>query len=209
MWYELDLNALLIINGANHPLSDFVMRAISTPLFWIWLYLFMLAMGFRKLGIRVFYFVCFALLSFGLAELLVTYGIKPWFARIRPCHDNLVSPFLHLIAPCAGKFGFVSGHAANSAAIASFVWASGIFSYNIPIQKIFFLYIILALYPLLNAYSRIYLGVHYPSDVIAGIILGMFCGLLAGWIFLKTVEKPLYGNIKSPKIPFKQNNIKR
>ncbi|MCQ0111331.1 undecaprenyl-diphosphatase [Zhouia amylolytica] len=100
---------------------------------------------------------------------LFKYGVE----RLRPCHDEDINAYMRLVkASCGGKFGYFSAHAANSFAVATFF--SLLFK---DIMK--WLPPFLLIWAIIVAYSRIYIGVHYPLDVITGISIG----LLMGWIF--------------------------
>lgn len=98
---------------------------------------------------------------------------KYGFERLRPCHDELIAQQMRLVkASCGGKYGYFSAHAANSFAVATF------FALLLkPILK--YIPLLLVLWALLVAYSRVYIGVHYPLDVITGISVGM----ITGWLF--------------------------
>lgn len=112
-----------------------------------------------------------------LTDVISTQVFKDYFERLRPSHDPSVGQYLHfyMIGPndpyLGGKFGFVSSHAANLAAMFVFV---------LPYLKKYAISIYgLGLYVFLVAYSRVYLGVHFPADVFCGALLGA----LIGWLF--------------------------
>lgn len=201
MWKEIDVHILMSVNLAHHQVLDVFMAIISNKFSWIWLYFFILGMSFRKLGPRFIFFLLFAALTFASTDLISVHGFKEVFQRLRPCHSPELMGYLHRVVPCGGKFGFVSSHAANTAGIAAFTWYSGVLHYHMPVARKFFFSALLALYVLLNAYARVYLGVHYPSDVVAGLCLGMSLGLGVGWLWKNTVEKPTKERLRSPKQP--------
>ena len=99
------------------------------------------------------------------------YGI----GRFRPCHDEEISGVMRLVKSyCGGKYGYFSAHAASSFALASF--------FTVLLKsKLKVLVLFLLLWALLVSYSRIYIGVHFPLDVLTGLTIGCFLG----WVFAK------------------------
>lgn len=109
-----------------------------------------------------------------LSDQISVHAFKNVFERLRPCHTPDLIFVVHTVEKCGGQFGFVSSHAANSFALAFFI--SGLLrkSYRwVP-------YLMYG-WATLTIYSRVYLGVHFPGDVLGGAILGMFIG----WVVLK------------------------
>jgi undecaprenyl-diphosphatase len=109
-------------------------------------------------------------LSILLADGISSRIFKPYFARLRPCHDPELSETLNLIHGCGGQFGFLSSHAANAFSLAVFL------GLVLP-RRFWLLKIIVVVWAMVVSYSRIYLGAHYPSDVLAGTLLGC----IAAW----------------------------
>lgn len=116
----------------------------------------------------------FILVLITLSDQVSVHAFKNVFERLRPCHTPDLLLVVHTVEKCGGQFGFVSSHAANSFALAFFI--SGLLrkSYKwIP-------YLMYS-WAVLTIYSRVYLGVHFPGDVLGGAILGM----ILGWLVLK------------------------
>jgi len=196
---QVDRDIFFIINGAHHPVLDVFMLLFSNKYAWIWFYMLILGMGFRKLGLKVFVFALFALATLIVTDYLSVHAFKEVFQRFRPCHNLVFGHLARTINGCGGQYGFVSSHAANSASLASLVAMSGILVYEMPVQRKLLFLALLFSYPLLNGYSRIYLGVHYPYDVLGGLALGTTIGLLMGIAWNYWHLRHGYPKIKSPK----------
>ena len=165
---ELDKKAFLFLNGFNSHMWDNIMYWCSGALSWIPLYIFFLII--IVFWERPYKFI-FTLLFVGIAVLLcdqTSVLIKNLVERPRPTHDPLIADLVHVVKNYrGGQYGFISSHAANCFGVASFLtcWFNcrkwGIFLFS---------------WAAIVAYSRIYLGVHYPLDIICGALLGILIG---------------------------------
>jgi undecaprenyl-diphosphatase len=164
---QLDQQLFLFLNSHNSPFWDQVMHLISSTVIWIPLYLAIIV----TLGIKLKRKFPVLILTIALAVTLSDQGsvlIKNSVQRLRPCHEPALEGRVHMVnGECGGKYGFVSSHACNSFMVALF---SLLF-----IRKKWFTCSIIS-WAFIVGYSRIYLGVHYPGDVICGSLLGAIIG---------------------------------
>ncbi|WP_291965095.1 phosphatase PAP2 family protein [Maribacter sp.] len=172
---QLDKDFFLYLNGLGSPQWDNFFQFISHKFSAIPLYLFLLILSFQKFGTKktLLLLVSVALLITVTDQLgnFFKYGI----ARLRPCHDPKVEPYMRLVKSyCGGKFGYFSAHASNSFALA-------VFFGSILKSEIKYLGFLLVIWAALVAYSRVYIGVHFPLDIITGAVIGS----LFGWLFVK------------------------
>ena len=171
---DFDKQLLLWFNGSESVFCDNVIYSITTAYTWIPVYIAILYCiikgGSSKRHIIVIllcYVLCF-LLTEGVADVLV----KPLVGRLRPTHDPSVRDSIKIVGDAIGNgdFSFFSAHSANTMGIAVFVSL---------LMRNRVLTFFMVLWSLLNAYSRLYLGVHYPGDVICGLIWGCVSALVA------------------------------
>jgi len=186
---ELDQQLFYFINSRNSEFWDFVMYSISRVLVWVPLYIaIFIALG-RKYGRKTFFILLFVVLTVALADQTSVF-IKNSFQRLRPCHAEELQGMVHLVkGHCGGRFGFVSSHAANSFSIALL---------SLLLIKRRWFSISILIWAAVVGYSRIYLGVHYPGDVICGSLLGASIGWLIYRLYLITDNKFLSKRYEMP-----------
>jgi undecaprenyl-diphosphatase len=164
---RLDQLFFLFLNSFHSPFFDQVMYAISGKVIWIPLYLAILIYLGIKYKRKFLIILLFIILAATLSD-QISVLIKNIVHRLRPCHEPALEGLVHLVkGECGGLYSFVSSHATNSFDVALL---SLLF-----IRKRWFS-ITIVLWALVVGYSRVYLGVHYPGDVICGSILGALIG---------------------------------
>jgi undecaprenyl-diphosphatase len=173
-----DRALLLWINGLHTPFADVLMTFVSQKLVWIPLYALLLVVLIRNLGWKVAALaVVVAVAVVLLSDQLASGLLKPLIQRPRPCHVSSLQPVLHLVdGKCGGKYGFASSHAANFFGLAMLI--TGLLG-----KDVRWLCVSLFMVAGTVALSRIYLGVHYPSDVFAGMMIGISMGWLGSFSF--------------------------
>ena len=167
----IDSAILLWINGHYAYWSDSLMWVVSQTMTWIPLYGLMLGLIVWKY--RNWKPVVLILLGFvvavGLSDFIASGILKPLVCRLRPTHEPAIDP-IHLVKGyTGGLYGFCSSHAANTMSCAllfSLLWRNKIATTG------------LMTWVALVSYSRVYIGVHYPSDVIAGWLVGALLAVL-------------------------------
>jgi undecaprenyl-diphosphatase len=167
---HIDTWLFLLLNGLHSAFFDFVMYWISDRFVWIPMYAVLAFLLIRQYKWRSLVILLLVALAITTSD-QITYHLKNFFERPRPCHAEALQGVVHTVRDsCGGSYGFMSGHAANVFALALLL---------IPFFKNRYRYfpLFILVWAAVVAYSRIYLGVHYPADILAGA----FLGALIGW----------------------------
>jgi undecaprenyl-diphosphatase len=179
---QLDQEFFLLLNGAGTKTFDSFFVFISSTKSAIPLFLFIIFLLIKKYRTSFWQGLVLILIVVSLSDLTSVHAFKNVFMRLRPCHEPaIVSQILPYLVPPGGLYGFVSSHAANFFAIAAIV--SSLFSERKHLPYVLYSWATIV------AYSRIYVGKHYPLDVIGGAILGIFIAKIVWCIVLKIKEK--------------------
>lgn len=166
---ELDRQLLLWLNSFHLAWLDPLVLFITKTVVWIPLFLFLAYLIFKNFGKDGWKVLAGAGLAILLADRITSGLMKPFFARLRPSHEPALKSVLHLVEGyTGGLYGFASGHAANTVAVAVLMWLV----FRNKYQKMVWIF----LWAALMCYTRIYLGVHYPGDIVVGALVGALCG---------------------------------
>ncbi len=171
-WLFLKLNA-----EYRNQLFDFIMPFIRNPYVWAPLYIFIIALVWLNCGKKGTWWIIYIFITAGFTDLISSQIIKPMVGRVRPCNDpELLGKVNLLAAYCGANGSFTSSHAANHFGIAAFIFftASCLFA---GYRWLFFIWAAVI------CYAQIYVGVHFPLDIMGGTIIGLTVGKFTSQIF--------------------------
>ena len=177
---HFDKALFIYLNGLGNEKWDGFWMIATNQFSWIPLFLFFLLLIYKSYGWKklLLYLVIIALLV-TFSDQFVNF-IKNFFERLRPNRDPSVMQVIRIVKNSA-DFSFVSGHATSSMAVTLFLYLT---------LKNYYKYALLFfIWPLVFAYSRIYVGVHFPIDIICGALLGTLIGTLFYRLSLKVFQK--------------------
>jgi len=173
---HIDRTLFLFLNGLHSPFWDQVMWWISDRFIWLPLYLLITGYLIYRYKWKVIVILLLTALLITMSDQGSVHLFKEVFKRLRPCHNPGISHLVHIVrGHCGGQYGFVSSHAANSFAVAS---------YSLLLIRNRYYTISIIFWALLVSYSRTYLGVHYPGDILGGAILGIVLGYIIYRLFI-------------------------
>lgn len=172
---SLDQELFIYLNGLGSETYDGLWLLITKQINWIPLFVLLLYLIFKKLGTKqTLYLILFVAILLVFTD-QITNLFKNGVQRLRPCNNPDINTKIRIVQS-RSSFSFFSGHAANTMAVATFLYQ--IF------KKDFKYFWLLFLWPLIFAYSRIYLGLHYPLDIVCGYL----CGGILGFLMFKLYQ---------------------
>jgi undecaprenyl-diphosphatase len=183
---NIDSDLFLFLNGLHVDWLDKVMIAITQMWVWAPLYLLLIYWTVKQYGKHCWWIF----LTIGIVVLcsdqLSAHVCKPLFQRLRPCYNPDFQDLIYLPKGMAGgRYGFVSSHAANTFAVAAFLTAALRKNRN-------WIGFVLYFWAFISSYSRIYLGFHYPGDILCGALLGILIGLILWKVFQLIVVRKVW-----------------
>ncbi|MCY4779106.1 phosphatase PAP2 family protein [Sphingobacterium sp. UT-1RO-CII-1] len=180
---DIDQELFLAINqGLSNPFFDWLLPILRNPYTWAPMYLFLVIFFIRTYGKMGILVVAFTLINFGASDGISSHLIKKNVQRVRPCNDLAFKEQVNLRVRCGSGYSFTSSHATNHFAMA-FFWIA---LFRRRWKHALWLGVTWAA---LISFSQIYVGVHYPADILAGAILGTAIGLTSGYLFNRFFPK--------------------
>lgn len=175
---QLDTDIFLFLNGLHAGWLDQPMFYMTKEIFWLPLYLYLIFISFKKKKSNAWWTLLGVAIAILISDQIMTSFMKPFFARLRPSHEPALEGMVHLVNHYrGGLYGFASGHAATTFGVATFLWLS----LRSQVRWIGLIFV----WASIMTYTRIYLGVHYPGDIIVGAMVGSFCG----WVIWRIVQR--------------------
>jgi len=177
---QLDKTIFLYLNGFHNNFWDIVMEYITSIKFWIPFYLLIIIFLLKEYRISSIYILVAITLTITLCDQFASGLMKPLIERLRPCYNQELMSYVHVVEGCGGQYGFISSHAANTFGLATFLF--------LLLRSKYKLIWLMFLWAGLVSYSRIYVGVHYPLDILFGGLSGIIWAFLVfkGYILLQS-----------------------
>lgn len=185
IWQQLDAwdkKLFILLNSKwTNPFFDTVLPYFRDSVFWAPLYLFLLVFIAINYGKKGWWWSLAFVCTIAIADMVSSRIFKQSFERLRPCQDPFFFDQVRLLLKsCSGSFSFTSSHAANHFGMATFA--------SITFYSTFKRYIYLTyLWAFFISYAQVYVGVHYPLDVLGGAVIGSLAGVLTASVFNKQV----------------------
>ncbi|MEE1092475.1 MAG: phosphatase PAP2 family protein [Prevotella sp.] len=177
---NMDIEILLLFNSSNSLIADDIVTTLTSALTWMPVYIVLIYMFVKKNKsvLDISTIIIFALLCVFLSGGINDMFIKPSVERLRPLNDINVRHLLHIADGVSEtQYSFFSSHAANTFSLAIFISL---------LTRNTVLCISMVAWSLVNCWTRLYLGVHYPSDIIVGLSWGCLMGVLCFYLYNKT-----------------------
>lgn len=186
---QIDHSIFTFVNQTmSNPLLDYILPLFRNPYFWSPLYLFLLVwmwQQFRSIGL---FWCLFFFLTFVFSDTISASFIKPLVHRLRPCNDPYWNDVINNVVRCGVGYSFPSAHATNHFGMSAFIF------YTIGTQLVVSKPLAI-LWASLVGFAQVYVGVHYPSDILGGALLGWLIGFALAKYFLR--KWPLFHATKT------------
>lgn len=180
---KIDRDLFVLINrDGNIYFLDSLMLALRNPLTWIPLYIFILWWSITRLKKKASVFLFFSILTIAITDPLAASVFKPFFERLRPCAEPSLAGIVHILEGCGGKYSFPSNHAANHFGLAAFWFVS---IRRMSDQNWWWLWV----WAFVICYAQVYVGKHYPGDILGGAFLGISIGMINYQAFKWLLDK--------------------
>lgn len=177
---HLDKKLFIFLNNLGSKPFDEIWLLVTKQLNWIPFFLILLFILYKKLGTKKLGIAILTVAALITFTNEITDVIKFSVQRVRPCNDDTLAGLIRVVKD-SDTFSYFSGHASNSTASMMFVY--------LILRRYYKYCYLIFLYPLIFAYSRIYLGLHFPLDIISGYVFGGFTGILFYFLFEKLSNK--------------------
>ena len=175
---QFDQNLFFTINhGLSNSFFDWLMPALRNRFFWTPLYLFIIIFSIRTYGKQGWIMILFLGLTFGCTDFISSSLIKPTVQRLRPCNDPEIKSDVKNLIDCGSGYSFPSSHASNHFGLAVFLIVMFFSKWKLILP-------IGLLWAASISFAQVYVGVHYPVDILAGAMLGGMIGFSMGTILL-------------------------
>lgn len=171
-----DKKCFVFLNNLGSPFFDGFWLKATKEIYWLPLFLFIFYLLYKNKGLKTtLYTLLFVAVLILLSDQLAN-GFKHGFKRLRPCNDLEIQSLIRVVKS-SHSYSYFSAHASNSMAVSLFIFM---------ILKKYYKYLyLLFIWPLIFAYSRIYLGLHFPLDIISGYIAGVVLSYLWYKVYIK------------------------
>ena len=175
---QLDKQLFIFLNGLGSSTFDALWLIITKQAYWMPIFLLLLFLVYKKIGTKqTLILLLFVAVLIAFTD-QVTNLFKNHFQRLRPCNDTSINTIIRVVKG-SNSYSFFSGHAANTSAVAMFLFLN--------FRKKYKYFGVIFIWPLIFAYSRIYLGLHFPVDILTGYFFGTTFGFLMFKVYRKII----------------------